>query len=205
MNKFKLCIVCDLKFEVWKEIEDHHGYFVSNYGRVYSSTSNKIMSNRISQGGYQYVSFPQEGKNWGKNEKVHRLVAKAFCPKWKNEYVQINHINEVVTDNTSWNLEWCTALYNNHYGNRRKKQSEAMLGHKDTEETRYKKSIHHMGSMNAKSKPVLQYTKEMVLVKEWESANQIQREYGWSSGNITQCCNLKKGYYTAYGYVWRFK
>lgn len=63
--------------------------------------------------GYLRVSL----KN--RHYKVHRLVGETFIPN-PSKLPQINHKNEIKTDNRVDNLEWCDNWYNNHYGSRAK-------------------------------------------------------------------------------------
>lgn len=54
-----------------------------------------------------------------------------------------------------------------------------------------------------RGKPVLQYSLEGELIKEWTSANQVQTHTNLSSSNIHKAC---KGYYKQYkGYIWTYK
>lgn len=52
-------------------------------------------------------------------------------------------------------------------------------------------------------KPVLQFTKDNILIGEYVSSNEASRIVGVSQGNINSCCNGKR--MTAGGYVWKFK
>ena len=192
--------------EIWRDIEGYEGlYQVSNLGRVKSFYRGIIMRPLLDHSGYLSVALHKNKLE--KRFKVHRLVAKAFpeiCGEWFDG-AQVNHKDCNTTNNNAFNLEWCTAKYNCNYADHGQKISIANKGRKDTQEQCLKKSICKMGSKNHKSRATIQYTKDMEFVREWESANQVQRELGWSAGNITQCCNQKKGYNTAYGYIWRFK
>ena len=49
----------------------------------------------------------------------------------------------------------------------------------------------------------LGYDLEDNLIREWESATQIQRELGFNNSNIGACCLGKVK--TSYKYIWRFK
>ena len=55
---------------------------------------------------------------------------------------------------------------------------------------------------------ILQYSKDMVLIKEWESAAVVQRELGFNHRAIRFSCrklNKDNSFKTAYGFIWRYK
>lgn len=115
--------------EIWKDIKGYEGlYQVSNLGNIKSFKKSKkfkcpqefILKSSISNNGYiQVVLY---GNRTRKKFLVHRLVAEAFIPNPKN-YPQINHKDENRSNNSSDNLEWCTAKYNNDYGTAKLRQS----------------------------------------------------------------------------------
>ena len=97
--------------EIWKEIPGLPAYYqVSNLGRVITLKHGaKIYKPEKTKTGYYQVSIER------KRYKIHRLVALAFIPN-PDGFQQINHKNEIKTDNRVENLEWCTAKYNVNYG-----------------------------------------------------------------------------------------
>ena len=56
---------------------------------------------------------------------------------------------------------------------------------------------------NHTGKPIVQYSLEGELIKEWLSSASVQRELGFNARNIGGCAN--KETYTSNGYIWRFK
>ena len=113
-----------MKTEQWKPVEGFEDYAVSNLGNVKSLKYGKerILKPRKNKDGYLFVTLCKNGKM--KNFKVHRLVASAFLPN-PNNLPQVNHLDEVKTNNVVSNIEWCSAKYNMNYGTRMEKQVAA--------------------------------------------------------------------------------
>lgn len=111
--------------EHWKNVVGYEGtYEVSDNGQVRNVRTGHILSPGTSQG-YHYVALYDDGVR--KNKQVHRLVAEAFIPN-PNEYPIINHKDEVKTNNTIDNLEWCSHLHNNTYNDIAKRRGELQRG-----------------------------------------------------------------------------
>lgn len=51
-------------------------------------------------------------------------------------------------------------------------------------------------------KSVIQYTKDGVLIKEWKSAAEIERELGYHAENISACCLNKEK--SSNNFIWQF-
>lgn len=101
--------------EIWKKIDGFETYSVSNRGQVRNDVTGRILSLFDKHNGYKMTTLYNAGKSH--KFQVHRLVALAFIPNPGN-LPQVNHINEIKTDNRVENLEWCTAQYNTNYGGR---------------------------------------------------------------------------------------
>lgn len=60
------------------------------------------------------------------------------------------------------------------------------------------------GKESENRKPILQYTKDGVLVKEYDFISQVYED-GFSIGNVSNCARNLKGYKTHKGYIWKYK
>jgi len=94
--------------ELWKDIEEYNGdYQISNYGRVYSNLSNKILRNSNHKG---YERITLSGKN---RFKIHQLVWNNFGDGEYDGYkLQIDHIDNNKSNNRIDNLQLLTTREN---------------------------------------------------------------------------------------------
>ena len=167
-----------MKAEIWKDVKDYEGHYqVSDKGRVKSVKFGKeIFLKQGSCRGYLRVGLSKNGEI--KRYTVHRLVAQAFIPN-PNNLPEVNHKDEIKTNNNIENLEWCDHKYNINFGNRTQRSAEKQ------------------------SKPVLQYTKDGKFVNELKSVMDVQRNLGYDQGHISACCLGKRK--SANGFVWKYK
>lgn len=105
--------------EIWKpypEFPEH--YEASSLGRVRRSSNGpstfvgKILKPSSNGNGYYHVVLCVNGKM--RARPVHRIVAFAFhgkCP----DGMEVNHKNGIKSDNSSANLEYCTASENTRH------------------------------------------------------------------------------------------
>lgn len=174
--------------EIWKDIKGFEGFYqVSNLGRIRSLARKSkgrwgqkifngiVLQPVVSDRGYIKARLYKSGK--GITIRVHRVVAEAFVPNPHN-YAEVNHKNEIKTDNRSENLEWSDRKHNCQYGTRTKRQSEKL------------------------SCPIRQITKSGEVVREFISSKEAERLCGYSSSHINECCNGKRK--TSNGYKWEF-
>ena len=175
-------------------IKDYPDYLIYRDGRVWSKKTNKYLKHGTTQLGYKNIElFNDKGH---KRKAIHRLVAEAYIPN-PNNYPQINHKDENPANNDVSNLEWCTAYYNMHYGEGAKTRHKKI----DYSKPVYKE-IAYKNSM-ALRRPLLMYTKDFVLVSEFESGAEASRQTGIYITNITRAA--KKEHLKAGGYYWRYK
>ena len=145
--------------EIWKEIQGFEGlYAVSNKGRVRNLKNGKILKNVIDPHGYLRIKLGRRNVR-----RIHRLVALAFIPNPDN-LPQINHIDEVKTNNNVENLEWVSASQNVRH------------------------SIHQISCR------INQLRLDGQFIRQWDSSMQIERETGYNQSNILKCCKGKRRY-----------
>ena len=155
----------------------YYPYQANEQGQIRNSISGRILKPSIKRG-YNMVNLAIDGKQVTKY--VHRIVWESFygpIPKG----MQINHINEIKTDNRLCNIELCTPKYNVNYGTGKDRMRAKLLN-------------------GPCSKPVLQFDKNGTLVKEWPSVSEAIRNYGYCVRD-----NLYGKHHTAYGFIWKYK
>lgn len=190
--------------EIWRtpihKGETYDKYQVSNLGRLinlnYRRTGKAKLMEPYEKGRkYLQVYLSKKGKkDW---IYVHQLVAETFLPNPLNKPC-INHkiegdegkkLNMVIfnedgtVDEEKSTIEWCTYEENTNYGTRNQRIFEK--------------------TTNGKlSKPVLQLSLDGVLIREWPSTKEAERN-GFNHGNIVSCCNGKLSHYK--GFRWEYK
>lgn len=109
--------------EIWRDIKEFKDYQVSNQGRVWNKRTGNLLSERHHSSGYRTVILKK--RNRIKCCYVHRLVAETFLinddPINKT---QVNHINEIKTDNRECNLQYCTSKENINHGTAKERAKE---------------------------------------------------------------------------------
>lgn len=159
-----------------KEIKNFEElYQVNELGQIWSIKNKKYLKQTLCKNGYLYVGLHKNKIR--KNMLVHRIVAEAFLPN-PNNLPEVNHKDENPQNNSVDNLEWCDSRYNKNYGTRTQKHKLLI------------------------SKPVLQYTLDGELVREWISATEAGRN-GFSQSGINNCCLGKAK--THKGFKWSYK
>ena len=177
--------------ETWKDVIGYAGlYQVSDLGRIRSlgrecnskngsrqKKRERILIQEVTIHGYCRVRlFDAEGK--AKHYAVHRLVMNAFVGILDED---INHINEIKTDNRLVNLEYCTRKYNCNYGTRNTRISASKKG--------------------KGARPVIQLDENGNAIKKYPSRLDAEHETGIDAGSIGGVCSGTRK--TAGGYKWR--
>ena len=168
-----------MKEEIWKAVPGYENkYWVSNMGQIKSlnfkgSKKEHMLSPFKGRNGYALVEL------CGIAKTVHSIVWTTFNGPVP-EGQQINHINEIKTDNRLENLNLMTRKENCNWGTRNERIAKSH------------------------SKILLQYDLEGSLIKEWDkTTKEICKENNWSSGAISEVCTGKRR--SAYGFKWAYK
>lgn len=168
-------------------------YQASNFGRIrclghirksrnnsFAIVKERILKPELRKE-YYSVTLSKNGIKYQK--QVHRLVWEAFNGTIP-EGMQVNHINEVKTDNRLSNLNLMTPKENINWGTGIERMSKTKTNGK-------------------LSKQVLQYDLNGNFIKEWPSVMEIYRKLHFHYSPVSRCCRGRNK--TAYGYVWKYK
>ena len=169
----------------WKPIEKFDGlYLISSTGLVFSTRSNRLIKQQLSNVGYYRVEINIDGK--ARKYSVHRLVAETFIPN-PNNYPIVNHKDENPNNNHVSNLEWCTHKYNSNYGDCQRKIRE--------------NTTLKYGADNPASIPVYQFSQDGEFIAEYASAKEAADITGFEVKSISKARTGKLKTYK--GYAWR--
>lgn len=107
-----------IEFEQWLPLTENiipnirPFYMVSNFGRVYSTYSNKIIKEfEYPNTGYYHIGLRMQD-NTSKHFTIHRLVMMVFHPIDNPEEFEANHKDGYKSNNYDYTLEWCTRYDN---------------------------------------------------------------------------------------------
>lgn len=101
-----------LPLSQYRDIIFINNYFISNYGRVYTTyNGGRFLSPSTNHKGYYQVALTTtDGKLYSKT--IHRLEMATFCPNFHMDDFQVNHADGNKKNNKLNNLEWCTQSEN---------------------------------------------------------------------------------------------
>lgn len=162
---------------------DFKKYEIFEDGRIWSYTRNKWLNPTPNKNGYYYIKLSDnDGKI--KNYRLHRIIYEACSQAPIPEEMDVNHIDEDKTNNHMSNLNLMTRQDNLNHGTRNERARKALTNHP------------------LKSKQVVQYDLEGNLINVFPSAIEVHRQFGYSCGCISECCNGKLKTYK--GFIWKF-
>lgn len=180
--------------EEWRPIKGYEGkYEVSDCGRVKSYCRKKPIILKPIQDSHGYLRVPLCKNGKEKRFFVHRLVAIAFIENPDNK-PQVNHINEIKTDNRVSNLEWVTRIENmNHgFGAIARKEKVAKLCRELGKRTYAQANEKHRMK-------IVQKDKAGNVIEVFSSQVAAAEKLGLQRSCISQCINGKRK--TAGGFI----
>lgn len=163
----------------WNPVEGYSNYLISDDGRVFSLTSNRLLTIQTRKDGYKVIILWKDNK--GKNKYIHRLVLKHFGSAGRNETV--NHIDGDKGNNHISNLEWMSYSDNNKHA----RDTGLWVNNKNNPKM---------------SKQVEKRCLKGNLIKTYPSIRQAERETGITASDISK--GIKKGWNYG-GYRWFLK
>ena len=107
--------------ELWVSLDDkiiliRSGYWISTYGRLYSSITNKFYPNETYSDKNKYITVYLRLLDGTICEwYLHRLMMVIFCYRPDYEYLVVNHKDGIKYHNWYWNLEWATHKENTEH------------------------------------------------------------------------------------------
>ncbi len=171
--------------ELFTTVHGFSNYEISNYGRLRSKLSGALLKPDISG---DYLRYTLCNSSLMKRESAHRLVAIHFISNPENKPF-VNHILGIKDYCYYKHLEWATPSENSKH---------ALL------HGLFVPVKGLVGSLNAKSKPVIQLDLQSNEIKVWESANLAAVSLNLNPRSIGEVCRggrkKKHG-----GFLWKFK
>lgn len=159
-----------------RRVSGFENYIITCTGNLYKLSDIKYKKITATKKNTGYLESRISFENKTKYALIHRLVAQAFIPNL-DDLPQVNHKNEIKTDNRVDNLEWCTAKYNMNYGTARER------------------------STAKQSKAIIQIDIRGNIIKYWDSIQEAGRN-GFDASNICAC--LKGRLNRHRGFKWRY-
>lgn len=161
-------------------ISDEYNCVLSSKGRAFSLNVNMgEIGQNGSNHGYHHIS----------NSLLHLAIYKTFSKVPYDPNLDVDHIDGNKSNNDISNLRQLT----------HKENLNAAI---EKREKHWCKGV-NIGAKHVSSQPVLQYSKDGKLIKDWESQNLAATSLGVHQSAINACINGRVK--TAYGYIWKRK
>lgn len=224
--------------EIWRDIYyynkpteewiDYRGlYQVSNLGRIKSLdryvrgynhgkeflrlSKGTVLKCRPNQFGYYLAHLAKNGGH--RDYSVHRIVYFSFNPD-ADTTMQVNHINEITSDNRLENLNLLSPIDNALWGTRVQRIQNKLAGKKKGAMPEWhKKKIAEAQAKSAKmkaarkivglknSKIISCFTKDGIFIRTYISSVEAGKLTGINEKSINMCCNEKRP--SAGGFIWK--
>ena len=178
-------------------------------GKVYIGITCQKVDDRWKNGkGYGSQHFSRAIEKYGWNSFTHEIVAENLSKKdaCEMERILIKSHNATCSEfgyNQTLGGDG-GGMYNRHHTDIAKKKisnARKVIGFSDAHKKHISDSKRGLNHHFAKR--VYQYTKDGILVKEWEYMSLASKELNINKGNIGEACNGHRR--TAGGFVWKYE
>ena len=115
--------------EEYKQIKDFPKYYITNFGRVYSTKTNRFIKSINPKTGYLTVTL-SEGRR-SKTTYIHHLVMAHFGSEKPDDEHEIDHFDKNKQNNRIDNLRWVTHQENVENKNEYRKDRKRRLTKKE--------------------------------------------------------------------------
>lgn len=167
------------------KFRDFEKYEVYPDGRIWSYSRNKFLKPQTDKDGYHKVGLYDNEGNM-KTYRLNRIVYETFTGETIPEGMQVNHINEIKTDNRFENLNLMTCKENIRWGTcierSAKTHSKVMIN-------------------NPKHSKQVGAFKNDELVMVFPSTSEAHRQ-GYNQGAVAACCRGERKIHK--GYTWKY-
>lgn len=178
-HKIEIIEICEVG-----DLNDKEIFYIKKY-----DTFGTIHGLNLTNGGLQNTTMSEETKrkiSIGRMGEKHHFYGKKINEEWRRK-LSISHKGIIKTE------EWRKNLSKSHMGKKiNNKQREAL----------YKANIGKISKLCVNSKKIGQYSIDDVLIKIWDCAMDLKREYNWSNRNIGAVCRGERN--LAYNFKWKF-
>ena len=160
--------------EQWKIMIDYPNYSISSLGVVRNDTTKKIIKNHLDLRGYLTTCLCKNGK--GKSFKHHRLLGIHFIQN-PEKLPEIDHINNIRTDNRLENLRWVSTEQN---GRNKKKKTNTSSQYQGVSWWERDKKWKARITINQKTKHIGVFSTELEAFNAWKAfvvQNNLQEFY----------------------------
>lgn len=163
-------------------------YKFQTNGKVWSKHKQDYLKGKKDRDGYTLFELSSKDGKFH-TYKLHRILAELYCEVpsgYTIDELEVDHIKPISEGGTNdvSNLRWVTPKENHNNPKTLLNMSKAM-----------------------KNKPsmskVVQQFKDDVLIAEYPSTREIERQLGYDHKSISRCCRGISD--TAYGFKWKYK